>query len=114
MPRKKKRKTLDVKEGKTLCEQCQCDKCLERRKNAIVMEKADDLVLEYQVDDFNNLKNNYPIGERFESPMLNNLHQLWIFPNGQTGGNGHLSVYVTPGGMGKELHGLQFYIKNWL
>ena len=106
MPAKKKRKT---KKKETL----------EKNNGAVILvEKEDNLVMEYQVRDYEKLKRDYPSGEiegtnYFKSEKNDTGNYLEIYPNGERsllrGGiyiadyPGYLSIYLACGSIREEL-----------
>ena len=88
MSAKKKRKTNE-------------NETLEKNNGAVIfVEKEDNLVMEYQVTDYEKLKRDYPAGDDegtnyFKSEENDTLNYLKIFPNGQISDTADYSGYLT-------------------
>ena len=101
MSAKKKRKTNE-------------NETLEKNNGAVILvEKEDNLVMEYQVRDYEKLKRDYPSGNDegtnyFKSEANDTGNYLRIFPNGRVNSSGtdytgYLSVYLHCGIIREEL-----------
>ena len=61
-----KRRKTNPKEK--LCEKCKCDSCKEKEKKLVILEKNNDIVIDYEMDDSSQLKEDYPNTAYFFSP----------------------------------------------
>eukprot|EP00943_MAST-04B_sp_MAST-4B-sp1_P006997 g6997.t1 len=92
-----------------MCERCKCDSCVEKRKNLIIVEKNDDIVINFQIDNFTQKKLDYPNTAYLFSPADKKGCCLKIYPCGISIPD-KLSIYLNCGIIKDEINGLPFSV----